>query len=133
MAPNLGRLQPTDIAYLESKKSLHIPAGPFLEVLLSHYFLYTHPCLPIINEAEFWKMFRQDGYTEPSFSLLVLQAMLFVASSVSIPVSVSRIHMSLLVFPIGYTDKMVVYSHSCCEAAWGTVSFGDPKYVLSTG
>ncbi|KAH8706023.1 hypothetical protein BGW36DRAFT_457350 [Talaromyces proteolyticus] len=89
MAPNLGRLQPADIAYLESKKSLHIPAGLFLEVLLSHYFLYTHPCLPIINEAEFWKMFRQDGYTEPSFSLLVLQAMLFVASSY-IPIRVAK-------------------------------------------
>lgn len=77
-------MQPADIAYLEYQKCLHIPSGSFLEALISHYFLYVHPCLPIINEADFWKMFRHSEYSDPSFSLLVFQAMLFVASSVSL-------------------------------------------------
>lgn len=127
MAPNLRRLQPADIAYLESQKSLHIPAGPFLEVLLSHYFLYVHPCLPIINEAEFWKMFRQDGYTKPSYSLLVLQAMLFVATSVSILLSLSQFLIFFNKFAQNYINKKIVYSHSCCEANRRTINFGDPK------
>ncbi|KAB8276361.1 hypothetical protein BDV30DRAFT_206567 [Aspergillus minisclerotigenes] len=78
--PNLHRLPPSDIAYLDSQKCFNVPSGEFLETLISHYFLYVHPCLPVINEAEFWAMFRQRERGKP-FSLLVFQAMLFVASS----------------------------------------------------
>ncbi|CAI7641898.1 unnamed protein product [Penicillium pancosmium] len=77
----MSNLQPADIAYLDSQKCLHIPTGKFLETLISHYFLYVHPCLPIINETEFWKTFREWGEGSQAFSLLVFQAMLFVASS----------------------------------------------------
>ncbi|KAE8375425.1 fungal-specific transcription factor domain-containing protein [Aspergillus bertholletiae] len=79
-APNLSGVSPSDIAYLDSQKCFDLPSGQFLETLLSHYFLYVHPCLPVINEAEFWSVFRQRERGK-LFSLLVFQAMLFVASS----------------------------------------------------
>ncbi|KNG83429.1 hypothetical protein ANOM_009702 [Aspergillus nomiae NRRL 13137] len=79
-APNLHRLPASDIAFLDSQKCFSVPSGEFLETLISHYFLYVHPCLPVINEAEFWPVFRQRERRKP-FSLLVFQAMLFVASS----------------------------------------------------
>jgi hypothetical protein len=78
---NLCKLPPADVAYLESQRSFDVPVGDFLDRLISHYFLSVHPCLPIINEAEFWKMYRK-GVTSSSCSLLVFQAMLFAASSV---------------------------------------------------
>ncbi|KAL4805916.1 fungal-specific transcription factor domain-containing protein [Aspergillus unguis] len=77
----MSNLQPADIAYLDSQKCLHVPAGKLLETLVSHYFLYVHPCLPIVNEVEFWTKLRQREETSPTFSLLVFQAMLFAASS----------------------------------------------------
>ncbi|KAE8361516.1 fungal-specific transcription factor domain-containing protein [Aspergillus caelatus] len=78
--PNLDRLPASDIAYLDSQKCFNVPSGEFLETLISHYFLYVHPCLPVINEAEFWPVFRQRERGKP-FSLLLFQTMLFVASS----------------------------------------------------
>ncbi|OQE04405.1 hypothetical protein PENVUL_c033G05563 [Penicillium vulpinum] len=80
-APNLHQLQPAEMLFLESQKSLHVPTGPLLDTLISHYFLYVHPCLPIINEAEFWPMFHGTETEGSPFSLLVFQAMLFVACS----------------------------------------------------
>lgn len=82
-APNLRGLEPADVAFLESQKCFHVPVGPFLETLIAHYYLYVHPCLPIVNEAEFWPMFRQRQPGSSSFSLLTFQAMLFAACSVS--------------------------------------------------
>ncbi|KAE8405502.1 fungal-specific transcription factor domain-containing protein [Aspergillus pseudonomiae] len=79
-APNLHRLPASDITFLDSQKCFSVPSGEFLETLISHYFLYVHPCLPVINEAEFWPVFRQRE-RHKHFSLLVFQAMLFVASS----------------------------------------------------
>ncbi|KAJ5912019.1 uncharacterized protein N7473_001322 [Penicillium subrubescens] len=48
---------------------------------MSRYFLYVHPCLPVINEAEFWPMLNQEATGKSSFSLLVFQAMMFAACS----------------------------------------------------
>lgn len=38
-APNLHQLQPAEMAFLESQRSLHVPTGPLLNTLISHYFL----------------------------------------------------------------------------------------------
>lgn len=81
-APNLQRLQSADRSFLESQKSLHVPAGPILDAVMSRYFLYVHPFLPVINEAEFWPILHQEATGKPSFSLLVFQAMMFAACSV---------------------------------------------------
>ena len=80
-APRFRGLQPADQAFLKSQKSLHVPERLMLETVMSRYFLYVHPCLPIINEAEFWPMLHQEA-TGKSFSLLVFQAMMFAACSV---------------------------------------------------
>ncbi|KAF3393962.1 hypothetical protein F1880_004799 [Penicillium rolfsii] len=80
-APNLGCLQSADRSFLEAQESLHVPTGPILEAVMSRYFLYVHPCLPVINEAEFWPMLYQEASVKSSFSLLVFQAMIFAACS----------------------------------------------------
>ncbi|KAJ5986168.1 hypothetical protein N7451_010533 [Penicillium sp. IBT 35674x] len=79
--PNLRDLPPADVAFLESQKCFHVPVGPFLETLVAHYFLYVHPTLPIVDEAEFWLAFRRRQPGDSKFSLLTFQAMLFVACS----------------------------------------------------
>ncbi|OGM46607.1 hypothetical protein ABOM_004628 [Aspergillus bombycis] len=82
-APNLVRLEESDLTYLQHQKSLQIPTGDLLNALLSHYFLYIHPCLPIVNEARFWSIFRRaEENTGSFFSLVVFQAMLFAACSI---------------------------------------------------
>ncbi|KAJ5226530.1 hypothetical protein N7468_007755 [Penicillium chermesinum] len=78
-APGIQRLQPVEMAFLESQKSTHIPAQPLLDELLKHYFLYVHPLLPLIDEAEFWSILEQRSSRNSSISILVFQAMLFVA------------------------------------------------------
>lgn len=80
--PKLGCLQPADQSFLESQKCLQVPSGPIIETVMSRYFLYVHPCLPIINEAEFWPMLNQEATVKSPFSLLVFQAMMFAACSV---------------------------------------------------
>ncbi|KAF7715973.1 Fungal Zn(2)-Cys(6) binuclear cluster domain-containing protein [Penicillium ucsense] len=80
-APKLRRLNLSDQSFLESQKCLHVPAGVILETLITRYFLYVHPCLPVINEAEFWAMIGDQSSSDSSFSLLVFQAMIFAACS----------------------------------------------------
>lgn len=80
--PNLQRLQPADRSFLKTQKSFHVPSEPILDAVMSRYFLYVHPCLPVINEAEFWRMLNQEASGKVSFSLLVFQAMMFAACSV---------------------------------------------------
>ncbi|KAJ5484048.1 hypothetical protein N7539_005844 [Penicillium diatomitis] len=83
-APKLRRLNLSDQSFLESQKCLHVPAGVILETLITRYFLYVHPCLPVINEAEFWAMIGDQSSSVSSFSLLVFQAMIFAACSVCV-------------------------------------------------
>ncbi|KAL4864854.1 hypothetical protein BDV12DRAFT_211348 [Aspergillus spectabilis] len=86
----LSEIPPEDIQYLSLKGCFCVPAGEVLDDFVRKYFLYVHPCLPIIDEAGFWEMY----YHTPSqrfdpdsvdmetsrISLFVFQAMLFASS-----------------------------------------------------
>lgn len=82
----LTRLDEGDVRYLESKGCLHIPSRSHLDQFIRHYFMYVHPCTPILDEERFWDMYlntsRNNDKTE-TISLLLFQAMLFAATSVS--------------------------------------------------
>jgi hypothetical protein len=70
---------------LRMQKSLYVPERPVLESFLRHYFLYVHPCMPVVDEARFWEIYHGDDESSSptqEFSLLLFQAMLFAASSV---------------------------------------------------
>ncbi|KAH8694309.1 hypothetical protein BGW36DRAFT_430319 [Talaromyces proteolyticus] len=84
---SLNRLPPEDISFLELKGCLHVPNRPILDVLLRRYFLHVHPCLPVLDEAEIWRMYDgnySQNRSPQKLSLLVLQA-IFFASSVFVP------------------------------------------------
>lgn len=81
----LHRLDQADVAFLQSQNSLMIPMKPFLNILVSHYFLYVHPLFPILDEEEFWSIYRRKRGSDGYISLLVFHAMMFVACSVSFP------------------------------------------------
>jgi hypothetical protein len=89
----LAGLTPEDVRYLESKGCLHVPSGPHLDQLVQQYFSHVHPFMPILDEEEFWYMYacRQHDLAKGcGLSLLVFQAMLFAASTVSIAVCLQR-------------------------------------------
>ncbi|EEH34680.2 hypothetical protein PAAG_05729 [Paracoccidioides lutzii Pb01] len=79
---NLHTLSTEDVKYLEMKGSLHLPAAPILHEFVREYFLHVHPCLPILNEADFWSMYsnRTEGSTKPrAISLFIVQARFFAS------------------------------------------------------
>jgi hypothetical protein len=71
------------MAFLETQKCTHLPSQPLLTGLLQHYFLYAHQSLPILDEGELWSIIDGNRKGETTISLLVFQAVLFVACSVS--------------------------------------------------
>lgn len=79
----LPKLLSADVKYLESKGCFRVPSDSYLDDFMQVYFLHVHPCMPILNEGEFWNLYGQkDNILGASkVSLLVLQAMLFAASA----------------------------------------------------
>ncbi|KAM5373450.1 hypothetical protein ACJZ2D_006944 [Fusarium nematophilum] len=75
-------LDQDDSRYLERRGCLHLPAKPALDEFVQQYFLHVHPILPLINEGDFWAMYRSppcEATNADRLSLVVLQAMIFVA------------------------------------------------------
>lgn len=82
----LNELPFEDVSFLELKGCFRVPESRYLDIFITKYFLYVHPCLPVIDEAEFWRMYhpRSSDYASgDNMSLFVLQAMLFASSVVS--------------------------------------------------
>lgn len=80
---DIGHLSPIQISLLERQGCLKVPSGSVLHEFLRQYFLYVQPCLPILNEANFWSIYSGqavDGSSKIGISLALFQAMLFAAS-----------------------------------------------------
>ncbi|XEU97335.1 hypothetical protein FSHL1_002621 [Fusarium sambucinum] len=78
---NLSSLHTEDVKYLESQGCFKVPESSCLDDLIQTFFHYTHPILPVINEAEFWSIYdplTSDGNTT-RLPVILLSAMLFVA------------------------------------------------------
>ena len=82
---DLSGLPEQDVQFLELNGCFHLPLRPIQEEFVHQYFLYIHPCYPLMDEGEFWSMYldrdRRRG-KEKTMSLLLLQAMLFASSAV---------------------------------------------------
>ncbi|KAE8381652.1 hypothetical protein BDV26DRAFT_301240 [Aspergillus bertholletiae] len=74
----LAILPQEDVTYLDSKGCLSVPHWSTIVEFARQYFLQVHPCLPVLDEAEFWRI-AADSSTR-TISLLVLQALLFSSS-----------------------------------------------------
>ncbi|KAF9885061.1 hypothetical protein FE257_000792 [Aspergillus nanangensis] len=96
-ASGLKRLTPEKIVLLESQGSLRVPSKSVIDSLIKHYFLYVHPCLPVIDEAAFWRDYRSSDSGVNGISIVLFRAMLFAASPF-VPVEVAKQcgHASLL-------------------------------------
>ncbi|KAM5356478.1 hypothetical protein ACJ41O_003124 [Fusarium nematophilum] len=81
---DISTLPEQDVQFLELNGCFHLPTRPVQDEFVHQYFLYVHPCYPLIDEAEFWDLYlnrpRREG-TSSTMSLLVFQAMLFASSA----------------------------------------------------
>lgn len=75
-----------DLHYLERLGCYRLPSRPSLDEFVKAYFRYTHPHQPILDEGDFWRAYyaRPAETHTRTFSIFVLQAMLFAACSVGI-------------------------------------------------
>lgn len=85
----MHKLSPACVHFLEAQRCFRVPISPILDAFVREYFLHVHPFLPIINEGDFWDIYRCDGggagentaQDQGSFPLVVLQAMLLASCS----------------------------------------------------
>lgn len=54
-----------------------------MDIFLQYYFLYVHPCLPILDQAQFLFDYRHPEQSTCQYSLPLLQAVLCAAAAVS--------------------------------------------------
>jgi hypothetical protein len=80
-AMDFSKLSSQDINFIKMKGALTLPSSPVLDDLIRRYFLWVHPCLPLLDEGEFLQAYRR--YRSEKISLFLLQAMLFASCAVS--------------------------------------------------
>lgn len=78
---HLSSLPKDDVEFLISKRCLHIPRKDALDEFVKQYFTVVHPFVPLMNEAEFWRLYMGSGNSR-KISLFVFQAMLFSCCTV---------------------------------------------------
>ncbi|RAQ67987.1 hypothetical protein COH20_011680 [Aspergillus flavus] len=71
---SMSCLDKWDISYLASKGCLTLPRRRVLDEFVKKYFLHIHPGTPVLDEAEFWQLYSQqgDGGTSSGRSISVL-------------------------------------------------------------
>ncbi|KAI1209186.1 uncharacterized protein F4807DRAFT_427495 [Annulohypoxylon truncatum] len=76
---NLHNIMPQDVNYLELQGCLRIPTRAILDEFVQQYFLHIHPVMPVVNEGDFWDMYCNQSFAEPTekVSLVFFQALLF--------------------------------------------------------
>ncbi|KAL4867675.1 fungal-specific transcription factor domain-containing protein [Aspergillus spectabilis] len=81
--PSSSEVHPnrTHMTFVKARGVLRVSIQEVLVVFTKHYFLYVHPCLPVVDEAVFWRKYRSVDGSAGKISPLLFQAMLFAASS----------------------------------------------------
>jgi hypothetical protein len=78
-------INPRDHEYLRGEGCFELPAPSILRQMMRMYFRMVHPNLPIVAEDQFWATWNGDEFNVGHYSFLLLRAMIFAATSVSIP------------------------------------------------
>ena len=78
----LSSLPAEDVEYLISKRCLHFPRKDILDEFVQQYFAMVHPFVPLLDEAEFWRIYNGSGTKK--VSIFIFQAILFSACTVRI-------------------------------------------------
>ncbi|KAL4885414.1 hypothetical protein BJY04DRAFT_214214 [Aspergillus karnatakaensis] len=119
--PGLSEIPQEDVQYLILKGCFCVPTGEVLDEFVRKYFLYVHPCLPIIDEAEFWGIYYQNhdqnqqhqaGSTlsdseSKSINLFTFQAMLFASSAFVSPATIKAAG-----FPDARVTRSILYTRA---------------------
>jgi hypothetical protein len=79
----LMSLPSEDVALLTSKDCFSLPNSNSIDEFVREYFKHIHPSVPVLDEAEFWRIYRNDQSTGPKISLFVLQSLLLASCPVS--------------------------------------------------
>ncbi|OCK78340.1 hypothetical protein K432DRAFT_269057, partial [Lepidopterella palustris CBS 459.81] len=80
----LSSMCPDDVRTLEKHGCLHVPTKPALDRFVREYFLHIHPNLPMLDEGQFWSLYKHCAGlcgTSSRISLFLFQAMLFASCS----------------------------------------------------
>lgn len=79
---SLSILSPEARVFLGARGCLQIPEQFLIEEFMRQYFLHIQPCTPVIDESEFWSLYRQGPQDRSASKLspLLFQAMLFASS-----------------------------------------------------
>lgn len=74
---------PEDIAFLSSKGCRIFPDEDATDEFVRQYFKRIHPSVPVVDEAEFWRIYQDGSGPGKKLSLFVFQAILFASCPVS--------------------------------------------------
>lgn len=83
-------LNPRDHDYLRGEGCFELPPASILRQMMHMYFRMVHPNLPIVAEDQHWAMWNGDEFNVGQYSFLLLRAMIFAATSVSVISDCSR-------------------------------------------
>lgn len=114
-------MAPEDLAFLEAKGCLCLPARDSLNEFVTQYFLHCQFSTPVIDEAMFWKMYLgSQGNVDSRMPLLLFLAMLF-ASSPYVPLETVQ--------ACGFRDGRAAWNNFYQKAKVGP-SFDDSKFHI---
>ncbi|KAL2206914.1 hypothetical protein CC79DRAFT_1358695 [Sarocladium strictum] len=77
---DFSSLHARDFAILEAEGCFRVPHRQALDDFLHQYFVYVHPLLPLMDEADTWAMYDGESEVTGMVALLLIQSMLFAAS-----------------------------------------------------
>ncbi|KAH7032953.1 fungal-specific transcription factor domain-containing protein [Microdochium trichocladiopsis] len=79
--PLPSKIVPEDVAYLQTKGALTLPAAPLQNALLQAYIEYVHPYMPLLEIRDFLSVINSSDGMSGQTSLLLYQAVMFAATA----------------------------------------------------
>ncbi|KAF4472615.1 Cutinase transcription factor 1 beta [Fusarium albosuccineum] len=79
--PLAAGIETDDLAYLQSKGALKLPAEEFQNALLWSFFEYVYPFMPVVDLEEFLQSVHDREGDSGQISLLLFQAVLFAGTA----------------------------------------------------
>lgn len=70
-----------DVAYLQAKGALTLPAAPLQNALLQAYVEFVHPYMPLLDLQDFLSPINSPDGSAGQISLLLYQAVMFAATA----------------------------------------------------
>ena len=83
--PDLRGILAQDLSFLVSQGCFMVPQRAALDEFMRQYFRHVHPMLPLLDEADVWRSYKNQGRgcgDEEKLSILVLQGILFTSCGV---------------------------------------------------